>query len=489
MKRRLLLTISFLSGFILTSCGANDTSSVSSETSSTSSETATSSEDPNAAKRVTEEVFTSEVTNWGMFGLDRKVTVTGTSEDIGGENYSIEMTVKMENGKVSIHQDTILKSDGSIYRSYDTAYLIEKGEGADTKLHYKERYIKNGDNWQKNTTVSEFNFTTLYDMGIIADKYAFANFTFDETSGTYKCASSSAQIYGDDYLIENIEIAFENNKVMSVVNKLTSQNAEHPGSYTMRSVFSNHGTTSVTLPEVTPEPDPVDKDKLATALKSSAQKVFKLSSNEPPVLSMVRRAYDPVTQKSVIANELNQAAIMAYLAGSLCEVESFDAFDHIIAFDAVIYNNMVSQVEPPAPYEVQVNYDADNNVIYFYGLNIQNDGTYYSYIFIEIEYDFDNNTLNRFARYQPGLLPGSVSYCDYDGTNVRKLDQGTDDDDYKERLAIYNQKLAAFDASRGEKVIANAKDTIDYTVALIDTMNYSMTQLGYDGDPMYSLPE
>ena len=486
MKKQAFLILSLLSAFALAACGTNDEPAPepSSEPAQTTSEAAsTTSVDPNANKRVTEALFTSEVTNWGMFGLDRKVTVTGTSPDIGGENYSVEMTVKIDTGKVSIHQDTKLAT-GELYRSYDSAFVIEKNS-QDNKLYYKERYAKNGQNqWTVNKTAAEFKYDVMYDTGIIADKYVYSAFTFDETSGTYKCASASASIYGDDYTLENIEIAFENNKVKSITNKLTSQNAEHPGSYTMTNVFSNHGTTTVTLPEV--EEGPTNKELEDVFKNVGEETIYLAASKTRPAKSL----YTEVTSEMQRRNLLGTPGVLLYLVGKLYENEDFDCLDKLVRFRCVydleyqpgnvmILDNTL---------DLMIHVDKEKGQLLFYGYqdSLQGDGEHMtpvtSPIYMEIEYNFETNEMGDFKFWEKSGMsqPQSTNYCDYIEGILRELDYNhrNDDDDYANETAIIEAAEELMNEKRETMTVADAATALIYGQAFIDTQAYANSVFG-----------
>ncbi len=496
MNKKALFVLPILSVLALTGCGSNEEPSStppasSSEPATTSeAEPSSSSVDPNAAKRVTKAVFEQEITNWGFLGLDRKVTITGTSPDIGGENYSVEMTVKVDTGKVSIHQDTIAKATQEVYRSYDSAFKVEKGEGDDNKLYYKERYLKNDQGqWQKNTTVSEFKYDTMYDTGIIADAYLFDSFTFDETDGLYKCASAQATIYRDSYLLENIKIEFENNKVKSVENKLTSQNAEHPGSYTMKNVFSAHGTTTVTLPEV--QEEPVNKGLSDIFLEMGEEAMYLSASKERPAKKGLLKDPAPEDYK----NCLNSPSLTLYMIGKLYLNNEFDCLEKVVSFNGSFDGTQSGMnFYEDTTFSVMIKVDRPNNNIkvyarqdlHFVAPSHTMDSTTITYI--DAEYDFDKGEATSFKVYsETGMTSPMVGtsfyYFQYIGDVGKRLDITSHDDEYNEIYTIYETAKTEFNSKYESKTFVDKSTPlgVKYGQSLIDATIYSYDVLEIEG--------
>lgn len=495
MNKKALIVLPILSVLALTGCGSNEepssTPAVSSSEPATTSEAepSSSSVDPNANKRVTQAIFTSEVTEYGMFGIDRKVTVTGTSPDLGGENYSISMTTKFDNGKVSIKQETKAKTDGTVVDAYEAAFLLEK-DAEDGKIYYKERYAQNGQGeWQKNTTKAEFDMTAMYDMGIIPDKYVFSNFTFDEATGTYKCPSIQTQIYGDDYLVENIEISFQNNKVMSISNKFTSQNADHPGSYSMTSVFSAYGTTTVELPEV--QEEPVNKGLSDIFLEMGEEAMYLSASKERPAKKGLLKDPAPEDYK----NCLNGPSITLYMIGKLYLNNEFDCLEKVVSFNGSFDGTQSGMnFYEDMTFSVMIKIDRPNNNIkvyarqdlHFVAPSHTMDSTTITYI--DAEYDFDKGEATSFKVYsETGMTSPMVGtsfyYFQYIGGVGKRLDTTSHDDEYNEIYTIYETAKTEFNSKYESKTFVDKSTPlgVKYGQSLINATIYSYDVLEIEG--------
>lgn len=480
-KKTLFLPFATLAfaALVLTACDSSEPSSSAAPDPSSSEPASSSSVDPNANKRVTQAIFTSEVTEFGMFGLDRKVTVTGTSPDLGGDNYSISLTTKFDNGKVSIKQETKAKADGTVVDTYEHAFLLEK-DAEDGKIYYKERYVQNSQGeWQKNTTKAEFDITAMYDMGIIPDKYVFSNFTFDETTGTYKCPSIQTQIYGDDYLVENIEISFQDNKVMNISNKLTSQNADHPGSYSMTSVFSAHGSTTVTLPEVQESDAQSSKELSDLFYNLGEETLYIAASKERPIK---KGLYTEVTSGLHRKNLLTSPGILLYLVGQLYEFDGFDCLDKLVRFRGVYDLGPTGTTVLDNTVDLMISIDKDNGKVYFYGYqdSIQTSGsnssTIVSPIYVEIDYDFEKGEMGDFKLWEiTGSETPSTNYCEYIDGVLKTLDYNhrNDDGDYAKESAVIEAAVATMNEKRESMTVADAETALRYAQGFIATQDYA----------------
>ena len=501
MKKKTFIILSILSAFAMTACGVNiESSSQAPESSSipsssqqassssvaSSSQQASSSVDPNADKRVTEAVFTSEITEFGMFGLDRKVTVNGTSTDLEGDNYTIYLTTKFDNGKVSIKQETKAKADGTVVDTFETAFLLEE-DAEDGKIYYKERYAQNGQGeWQKNTTKAEFDITAMYDIGMVPDKYVFSSFTFDEETGTYKCPSIQAQIYGDDYLVENIEISFQNNKVMKISNKFTSQDADHPGSYNMVSVFSDHGNTTVTLPDVPDNPQPSQSEQISALFLDIGEQVsYIAASKDRPEKKGLMQDMDERNKIQAFASP----AVLLYLIGKLYEVDGFDCYDKVVGFREVF--DFYMDTEPTVfdiSVDVMIKIDKDNGRIQLYANQnmITEASSTYATICIDTEYDFDKGEASSFKIYCNAITQTAMfnveglAYYEYINGVAKELDTSVQDEVYDAKHAEYTTIVAEFNTKCESKTTADATLAHTYGEAFIAAQNFTNQVIDQD---------
>ena len=488
MNKKALFVLPILSVLALAGCGSNkepsSTPPVSSSEPATTSEAqpSSSSVDPNANKRVTEALFTSEITSWGLFGLDRKVTATATNTYVSGTTTTImETTLKVDEVKHSAHRVT-KTADGTVVNQSDGAYVLEKNQ-QDNKIYYKEIYTKGNDGkWSKNTNQQEFKFANLYDLGFFADKLAYSSFTFDETSGTYKCASLNTTIYETPYLIENIEIAFENNKVKSISNKVSSQNPEVPGSSTVSVVFTNHGTTTVTLPEV--QEEPTSKELSDIFLDVGEQAAYIAANKERPTKKGLTGDMNEHNRKSA----LSTPAIFLYLVGKLYEHQEFDCLEKISSFRGVFDVTMgTNTIVLDVTMDLMIKVDKDNGKLYLYGIQdmIQGTGTstmtVTAPLYMEVNYNFEEKVVVDFHMYAGSIMASytSFNYYEYVGGVARELDVNVKDDDYNQKHAVYEAAFQEFDAKVPEKTTATDPDLAHrYGQAFIDAQNFTNEVIG-----------
>ena len=197
--------------------------------------------DPSDRNQVSESFWTSNITQLGLFGRNSNLTlnITGTASgqttSLGlVENANGRLHLFLEDGgeAMDVYVDTL--DNGS----YDYYTVGETGE------------------WEK------YNVPAAYAQMIaglytsFVQPWAYSDFTYDTASHSYKKESDTIILEeGVTLQLSNIEMKFEDSKFIS----LTYDGTSGGQTGTMSIIGSKWGTTTVTLPTVTPissEPGP-----------------------------------------------------------------------------------------------------------------------------------------------------------------------------------------------------------------------------------------
>ena len=240
---------------VLASCGGGQSSDTGSKS------------DPSDRYQVSEAYWTSNITQFGLFGKNNNITLTlkaivndaiSTSGVAENANGKVHLTLNEEGNDLDAYVDTL--DDGS----YD--YYLKNGSGSWEKSHLTAAYAQ----------LIMATFTSF------VHPWAFSEFSYDVESHSYKKASDQ-MIVGDGEIaqVSNIAFTFEDGKFISLNYDATASGR----SGHMTVTASKWGSTSVTLPEASSSSSSESsKESSSDVSESTSEKTSEspsASSSEP----------------------------------------------------------------------------------------------------------------------------------------------------------------------------------------------------------------
>ena len=250
-----------------------------------------------------------------------------------------------------------------------------------------------------------------------------------------------------------------------------------------------------------PESEPETETKSVTDSASMAENFKKIgedmayiaASKTKPTKSLQPMSED---DKKI---ELVMPSVMTYLVGKLYENEGFDCIDKVVKFSEVFdlkFGGGPQVTVMDLSLSVMVNIDSDNDKIKFNGFqdSVQgespNQMIIQSFIYIEIDYNFESKALGDFKMWAKGgnTQPGgevfypSFSYSEYIDGVAKKLDMNTKDEEYEAREAEITAVKQAFGEKTKTQTVADATTARKYGLGYIATQNFVNEVVGQELD-------
>ena len=435
MKPKILL-ISLLSVLALTGCGTTPESS-SQGGPSTSGDS--SSQGGSSSQTVDNQVNQTE---WeAAFGSEKPF--------LFADNYKFNMLAKV-NG-VDIAEENYY-ADGNKLK--DEPVKAPEGERLGSESYYSfenSKYIAyqfTGGKWSTHET----SYTPMHD--IVQDSLApFGNpdlFTYDETSKSYKCETTTIVVWEVTYT--NLEIKFVDKKITEV-------------SFTVEGVEDyictlTYGGQTVTLPEVEPEHSG-EENNYSQILKDAATEIMQFNAapalasrrfapQETPVQALafpavVLRGFAP---QEAPGQALAFPAVYLYWAGLLNDIQGVNVVEQAIQSSGTYkFNGMGGNIQS-ITFDLNVNFDEANNKFTFLGRQDIPGG--HSYLVLTCDYNFTSNQLGDFSVL---MVPDNNTYGNYirvkngvfEMYNYNSSDTHATDPDFIEYNAIFEAGRAILD--------------------------------------------
>ena len=250
MKRSLNVCLLCTVAMVLASCGGGQSSDTGSKS------------DPSDRYQVSEAYWTSNITQFGLFGKNNNITLTlkatvngaiSTSGAAENANGKVHLTLDEGEQEFDVYVDTL--DDGS----YDY-------------------YIKNGlVSWEKTHLTATYAQRVMATFTNFIHPWAFSDFSYDAESHSYKKTSDQMIVFaGEIAQVSNIVFAFEDGKFMSLNYDATASGR----SGHMTVTASKWGSTSVTLPEATSSSSSESSKESSSDVSESTSEKSSESSSE-----------------------------------------------------------------------------------------------------------------------------------------------------------------------------------------------------------------
>ena len=264
----------------------------------------------------------------------------------------------------------------------------------------------------------------------------------------------------------------------------SSVSSSNQSAQTTSSVSESISSESESLSSTSSSEEGINNSKLAAAFKEAGEEIAYVAASKQRVKSL----YTDMAESDKKMQLATPSGIV-YVVGKLYENEGFDCSNKVVEFREIYdmeSGGPDSIMVADVTLSIMIDADIANNKAKLYANEIidANEGDMHmytdAYMFLEFDYNFTTNVLgdfkawNKADNYYHGSETPITGYnhAKRTGTDIKKLDLNTHDDDYTTVMNEIESYITFFNAKEASKTVADATTARTYGESFIAGQTY-----------------